>query len=372
VPPLGAKRYDLSPGDPPREGKAKAEPPRLATGTLSVAIDEKTGALASLRRAGIDAELVDSTQGMGLNDYFYVAGTDPAGAKRNGPVKIAVKEAGPLVASLTVECDAPGCRKLTREVRVVEGLDRVEITNVVDKEAIRTNEGVHFAFPFRVPEGVMRMDLPWAVARPETDQIPGSCKNWFTVQRWIDTSNDQYGVTWATVDGPLVEVGAITAETPWIEKLEPAQTLYSYVMNNYWFTNYKADQEGPTTFRYALRPHAGGHDAVEAARFGIEESQPLVAVACSPETPEVIPSRLTLDTPDVIVGALKPSRDGRALIVRLFGAGGKATPVTLTWREPKPEAVFLSDLSEKPGTAVQGPIEVPAHGLVTLRAEPAQ
>ena len=51
------------------------------------------------------------------------------------------------------------------------------------------------------------------------------------------------------------------------------------------------------------------------------------------------------------------------------GAGGKKTPVALTWREPKPKAVFLSDLSEKPGTAVQGPIEVPAFGLVTLRAE---
>jgi len=143
-------------------------------------------------------------------------------------------------------------------------------------------------------------------------------------------------------------------------------------MNNYWFTNYKADQEGPTTFRYAIKPHAGGYDAVEAARFGIEQSRPLLAVACAPDAPEVIPALLTLDTPEVIVGALKPSRDGRALIVRLFGAGGKKTPVTLTWREPKPKGVFLSDLSEKPGTAVQGPIEVPAHGLVTLRAELAE
>jgi len=372
VPPLGAKRYDLSPGDPPREGKAKAEPPRLSTGTLTVAIDEKTGAVASLRRAGIDAELVDGAEELGLNDYFYVAGTDPAGAKRNGPVTISVKDAGPLVASLAVECDAPGCRKLTREVRVVDGLGRVELTNVVDKEAIRTKEGVHFAFPFRVPDGVMRMDLPWAVARPEADQIPGSCKNWFTVQRWIDTSNDRYGVTWTTVDAPLVEVGTITAETPWIKTLEPTQTLYSYVMNNYWFTNYKADQEGPTTFRYALRPHPGGYDAVEAARFGIEQSQALVAAACSPDAPEVIPSLVTLDRPEVIVGALKPSRDGRALIVRLFGVGGKKTPVTLTWREPKPKAVFLSDLSEKPGMPVHGPIEVPANGLVTLRAERAE
>jgi len=106
VPPLGAKRYDLSPGDPPREGQAKAEPPRLSTGTLSLAIDEKTGAVAGLRRAAIDAELVDGSKELGLNDYFYVAGADPAGAKRNGPVTISVKDAGPLVASRSRERSA--------------------------------------------------------------------------------------------------------------------------------------------------------------------------------------------------------------------------------------------------------------------------
>ena len=49
--------------------------------------------------------------------------------------------------------------------------------------------------------------MPWAVVRPEVDQLPGACKNWFTVQRWVDVSNDEYGVTWATLDAPLVEVG---------------------------------------------------------------------------------------------------------------------------------------------------------------------
>ena len=31
--------------------------------------------------------------------------------------------------------------------------------------------------------------------RPEADQIPGACKNWFTVQRWVDVSNAHYGVS---------------------------------------------------------------------------------------------------------------------------------------------------------------------------------
>ncbi|MHC4682013.1 MAG: hypothetical protein ACYTEK_25390 [Planctomycetota bacterium] len=67
-------------------------------------------------------------------------------------------------------------------------------------------EAVHLAFGFNVPGGVMRMDTPWAVVRPEADQLPGACKNYFTVQRWVDVSNADYGVTWATVDAPLIEV----------------------------------------------------------------------------------------------------------------------------------------------------------------------
>jgi hypothetical protein len=71
----------------------------------------------------------------------------------------------------------------------------VDIINIIDKEKIYKQEGVHLAFAFNVPNGVMRMDTSWAVVRPETDQLLGACKNYFTVQRWIDVSNKDYGVT---------------------------------------------------------------------------------------------------------------------------------------------------------------------------------
>ena len=106
-----------------------------------------------------------------------------------------------------------------------------------------------------------------------------------------------------------------------------------------------------------------------AARFGIEQSQPLVAVPASADGPSVIPSRLTVDPPEVLVAAFKPSRDRKAYIIRLFGAGGKAVRATLTWSDPAPEAVWISNLAEEPVEAVTGPVEVPAFGLVTLRAE---
>jgi len=93
-------------------------------------------------------------------------------------------------------------------VRVVDGLDYVEIINTVDKLPVRAKEASTSASASNVPDGTMRMDAPgWAAVRPELDQIPASCKNWFSVQRWVDISNDRFGLTWSPVDAPLVGMG---------------------------------------------------------------------------------------------------------------------------------------------------------------------
>jgi len=58
----------------------------------------------------------------------------------------------------------------------------------------------------------MRMDTPWRWSGPKPTNCPARCKNYFTVQRWVDISNDNLGVTWATLDAPLIEIGAITCD----------------------------------------------------------------------------------------------------------------------------------------------------------------
>jgi hypothetical protein len=369
--------------DPPAPASfrgAVAEGGTLSTGdsaaerALVVRVDEQTGAIASLRYRG--RELVDTNAPTALNDYFYLPGSNLKGLKRNGPVRISVKEKGPLIASLLVESDAPGCRKLTREYRVHALRNYLEIINTVDKVPVRAKEGVHFGFGFNVPGGTVRMDVPWGVVRPEDDQIPGACKNWFTVQRFVDISNDQYGLTWLTPDAPLVQVGGVTANLigslsdtrAWKNKIEPSTTIYSWAMNNHWHTNYRAEQEGPTVFRYLLWPHDGTFKGEEAAARALECSQPLVVVPARGDRPPDT-ARLRLSNQAVAVTAFKPSEDGKAWIVRLFGVSDKDQQTALRWAQPEPKTVWLSDASEQPLRAVAGPVEVPTGTIVTLRAD---
>ncbi len=366
VPAFGAAKLLLASGDIPKIGNAKADGTTLSNGLLTLTLDPATGAIASLKAQGIAGDLVNREGGRGLNDYLYVAGRYPKAPKGTTKVKIEVKESGPLVASFVVKSDAAGCNTLTREIRVVDGEDCVEIVDLLDKANVFAKEAVHIAFPFNVPKGVVRMETPWAVVRAEADQIPGACKNYFTVQRWVDVANQDLGVTLATVDAPLVEIGAMTCDATavnWLEQVPGGTTIYSYAMNNYWGTNYKASQGGPATLRYALRPHQR-FDAAAAARFGAEQSQSLIVVPVKADTRVPAPV-LHLEPSGVLATALKPSDNGRGLMLRLFAASGKPESATI-----RGAAVSESSLQEEQGDQIAGPVAIPAFGITTLRVTP--
>lgn len=387
LPPFAGRRYTMTKSGTNAfltDAKVAASGAVIDNGLVSVRIDERTGGIVEMRAKGIDTNLADNSNGNGINDYLYLVGNDLTALQRSGPVKITVRDNGLLVASLLIESDAPGCHKLTREIRVFAGGDYVELINTVDKKRLEAKsyiakdgkESVNFAFPFNVPSGEVRLDLPLAVMQPELDQIPGACKNWLTVGRWADVANRDFGVTLVTQDTPLVQIGGITATLlnsqtdpdVWRKKIEPSQKLYVWAMNNHWGTNFRPYQEGLTFFRFVLRPHRGPADDAAATRFATGFSQPLVTVPGRGAPPCQTPL-LRVEPADVLVTGLKPSDDGKAWILRLYGATAMPATAKLVWRDPAPKRLWLSDTSEQPLHKLSHDIPVPAWGLVTLRAD---
>lgn len=373
VPPTGGARFTVHPGRALPSGSARAEGTTLTDGLLMARVDPTTGAIASLRSSSIPVDLVDSSAGPGLNDYVY-SGRNAANPRRSGTARVRATDDGPLVASLRAESAAPGCQRLVREVQLVSGLGRLDVIDTVDKRGVREKENVRFAFPFHVPGGQIRYDVAWGVVRPDADQLAGANKSYITVGRWVDVSGQGFGLTWTTVDAPLVEVGGMTGESwmadptrPWVKTIGSSQKLYSWVMNNSWHTNYKADQEGPTVFRYSLAPH-GAFDAGAAERRGIERSQPLIVVPAKSEAP-VEKSLLEVRPAGFVVTSLRPASDAEAYILRLFNASGRSQQATLVWGRETPRVVYRSSPFEERGEEIEGPLVLPAWGIVTLRAE---
>ena len=209
---------------------------------------------------------------------------------------------------------------------------------------------------------------------PEKDQLVGACKNWFSVERWVDVSNDKLGATWSTVEAPLLEIGGLTANLPrsqpnpraYMASIRPSSRIYSWVMNNHWHTNYRADQEGETVFRYAIRLH-GAYDQTAAAHFGVESTEPLIAAPASGFAPTA--SLVEISPGPIIITSLKQSCDGKALVLRVFNTGQAAAQATLMWNAVHPKAISVSDLLEKTGAPAGDTVDLAAYEVRTLRAE---
>jgi len=367
VPPFAARRYAVRAGRAAATGDARAEGEVVRNRRVAVALDSATGAVAGLVWNPGDADLVDGSRRPLLADYRYVAGRDSSAAA--GPVGALwrVTERGPLVAAAVSDGPAPGARALRREVRVVSGLDRVDVDVTVDKLAVRTPEGVHLAFPLRVPGGQLRFDVATAVVRPDSDQLRGASRNFVEAQSWVDVSNDSLGATVTTPDAPMVEIGGINAESPWMRAVPRSQTFYAYVMNNYWHTNYKADQEGPVTFRFVVLPH-GPFRPDAAARAGAEAREPLLVAAAAGPRPPAEPL-LAVAPAAVRVTALRPGPDGRSWTVALENATAAGQRVTLRWRRGLRVSLSASDADGRAGAPVAGALLLPPRGTAILRAD---
>ena len=390
MPGLSSARFTVTKGSPtPPATLVAYQDGEIRNGHLRALIDQASGDIVELAASGSDGNLVDTRAGWTLNEFVLLQGDDVQNLGKSGAATIIVEENGPLIVSIRVESSAPLCESLVRRVRLAADHDFLELDNTVNKRragyASTTDdkgrhpvlkESIQFAFPFAVENGQLTVDVPFSQVRPELDQLPGSCKNWMPVSRWVDVSNTKGGITWVTLDAPLIEVGGITATKlnsqtdpeVWLRHLDPTQTFFSWAMNNHWGTNYRAWQEGPVTFRYALRPHKGV-DFARATQFATGLSQPLVVMAANGVLP-AIGALLHVEPADVVVEELKPSADGHGWIVRLFNASDRPADVRLSW-SPRAGVAETSrcNLAEEPLETFESGFSLAASELIIIRTE---
>jgi hypothetical protein len=379
IPGFGAGRFLIGSGKRVQVGSVRVDGVRMMNSLISLSIDPGAGGISSLRHKDVDADLVDGKKGLGLNEYLYIMGRKGGRSydRVPAPVKVTVKDSGPLVATVVIESSAPGCSALVRTLSIVDGSEQIRCHNTMKKNRERKPESVFFAFPFNVAGGETRIDIPWGTIRPEKDQIKGANRNFFCVQRWADVSNEEYGITWIPIDAPLLQFDPIIfAPDPndtyryWREKCDPGQTLFSWVMNNHWETNYKADQEGTAVFRYVLLPHGGTYDAVSAQQAGRAVHQPLVVLEADPS--KAIPGPLFEVTGrGVVVTSVKSARSGKGFIVRLFNTSENSVAARIVM-PGKAARVWLSNPAEDEISLLPGSMEMVKHEILTLKVLPLQ
>lgn len=391
VPSLGYAVYAIRTGraPSPAETAAPAEKGVLENRFYRVTLDPVTGGITSIYDKELHTELVDSSCPYRLNQYIYENPVKDRAAVDNmkerakfirySPASAAFDALsfGPAASSVTARTTAKPCPAITQQVILPEDVKRIDIVNTLTKNEVLDTEAVYWAFPFAVPGGRFRIEVADGAMCPETEQLPKTTRDWMAAQQWVEIAGKDFSVVWSAIEAPLVQFCDINTGK-WSRKLEFTNTtFFSWPMNNYWFTNFKASQGGIVTFRYSITSRSGGADDLASSRFGWECHSPLVT-AWLPEGNRGSLSAsgdglLTADSPNVIIQAFKRAEDGNGYIVRLRELSGKNTQTRLSSPLiPESARGTLTDITERdiqPLTYSGGAFVVPvkAYGIETVR-----
>ena len=288
----------------------------------------------------------------------------------------------PFGMTARLESSGVNTPKIETEVILFSGQKKIEFINHVRKTEVYTKEGVYFAFPLAMNRPEFRYEIQNGFVNPAHDQLPGAGKEWFSVQHWV--AADQDGVTAAIipVDASLVTLGDIVRGTWPREFGHRDGTIFSQVMNNYYFTNYAAGQGGDFTFRYVLTS-GGNIEPAFMSRLGREEMSPLEVDQITSQDKAINSPRhlataqgsfLQTDQPNVALVIWKRAEDGDGTILRFLELAGKPEEVNIETPLLNVQSAWRADALERN----QDALTISPHGfhfsvkpfqIVTVRVE---
>ncbi|RXM52109.1 MULTISPECIES: glycoside hydrolase family 38 C-terminal domain-containing protein [unclassified Chryseobacterium] len=345
IPALGTATFTIIKGKTQSSGTFTISDNGISNGKIALIWDRKTGSITRFADSG-STNYAGSFNDQGLNSYWYVPGSDPKEVMTNADVQVKILENGPVIAKVSIISEAPGAHKLERIITLTAGSDEAALENIVDKKPVRTKESVHFGFPFNADFKNITIDAGYGTMKYLTDQLPGSNMDYWYGRRWVDASSEEKGMQWMMIETPLIEAAEMIDERmtidnshkKWKDKGTPGTTnWFSYAMNNYWHTNYKADQEGPVHYRYTLRPHAE-FNAVENEKSAAAFTQPLIAIPVK-EKSQVGKSLFRMNNENIVVTSVTPQED-KSLLIRLYNPSENEQTTAFMWEQLKPSKII--------------------------------
>ena len=223
-------------------------------GELIYETDDVRGSLDQFRPGNFKRYVPEEVHFDGLTegdiwDTYRFVGTSPAGMGKN---------------NFWVEFQV---FKTTKQIKMVYRL----------KKKLNTDpESVYVSFPFELPGGKIHFDVPGGVIEAGVDQLKGSANDWNTVQNFASVRNDNEQIVMVSNEVPLMQFGNINLGRFKAGAVPETNHIYSWVMSNYWVTNFNADQHGEVEWTYALTSSSDNSDGF-ATQYAWTQRIPLLA-----------------------------------------------------------------------------------------------
>jgi alpha-mannosidase len=258
---------------------------------------------------------------------------------------------------------AIGPRGFSIEFRLYNTEKRIDIACSIIKKSITDPESFYIAFPFKIENGRHFTEVQGGIIETGKDQIKGSSNDWYTVQNFTAVRNDRSQIIMGCGEMPLMQFGAINTGRYQAGALPQSTNIFSWPMNNYWVTNFNADQRGGHTWTYYLTS-TGDVSNTCASRFGWGARIPFLT--------RIVPGSGTGDNKNegsfitgwpenILLVSAMPDSSGRHIIVHLRETGGITTTLDLRNGETG-EHLIISEVDpsgkEIPGSSLKiGPLE---------------
>ena len=374
-----------------------------------VTLDPATGAVRSWWDKALARELVDQAGPWRLGQYVYewidhpddrralfalnfdredfgIRFTDTP-FRRSGATHVELLPARviPGGVSIEVRLQAPGARSVRVRYSLPDDEKALHIDMVVDKELVTRAEAVYITFPLALSDTnvagsakggstpgapVFHLDLNGVPLEPEAEQLVGSCRDWYGIQRWAEVGNGDVSITLAPLDAPLVQLGGITTGR-WAHTLATrTPTLVSWAIHNHWDTNFQASQGGEILLRYRLTSSAG-YDPAASTRFAAAVFTPPLIVRVPGAEPRQGGQWLEVEPEGVAEIQLKRAVDGQGLIVHARNLTAEERTIHLK-PAVAPQAAWLCTPLEENSAALaiaggRFALTLPPRGLASAR-----
>ncbi|HLX82261.1 MAG TPA: polysaccharide lyase family protein [Terriglobales bacterium] len=332
-----------------------------------VTLDPSSGAMTSVFDKQLARELVDPSSPYKFGQYLYVTGGDsyPAnslyrfGTRLKPPIFSVHGAASATLASVkktpigivaTLNSSAPNTPSIQTEILLPDSIKEILITYHLHKDRVLTKESVYVAFPFAVTTPAFTYGSQAAWVNPAKDELAGGSREWYLPTTFACVYDPQVAGTVIPIDAPLVTFGDIV-RGEWPTEFSPkTSTIFSWLMNNYWGTNFPAWQGGDFTFRYAITSSAQFNPAA-LTRFGLEALTPLERDDVQgTQDPSLLPTQeaslLEVGNPDVTLLTWKRAEDGDGTIIRLQETAGKRSDVKIHAPSLRVERAWRCNLLE--------------------------
>ena len=222
----------------------------------------------------------------------------------------------------------------TFELRLFKKVKRIELAYSLIKKPDTDPEALYVAFPFALPDSRIYFELQGGAIEAGKEQIPGSSNDWNTVQHFAAVRNETNQIILGSPEVPLMQFGAINTGRYRAGALPASSHIYSWVMNNYWTTNFNADQRGAFEWSYYLTSEAGS-DNGSATRFGWGSRVPMLCRALPPAgdgaTAEPLSAPpLQIEGENLLLVGMQPAPEPNAVLLHLRETAGKKVPLRIT------------------------------------------